>query len=55
MGISIKMVMQMMADAGMTDDAIMAAVPALAPIARYNGSPYYCPTKVSRYIKRAGY
>ena len=52
MGINAKMVAIMMADAGMGENSIMMAFDSLKPIATFDGAPYYCPTKVSRYIKK---
>jgi hypothetical protein len=52
MGINAKMVAIMMADAGLGENSIMMAFDSLKPIATFDGAPYYCPTKVSRYIKK---
>ena len=52
MGINAKMVVAMMMNEGMGENSIIAAFAAIKPIAHYNGAAYYCPTKVSRYIKK---
>ncbi len=52
MGINANMVAIMMSQAGMGDNAIMNAFADLKPIARMDGVAYFCPTKVSRYIKK---
>lgn len=52
MGINAKMVVSMMLEAGMGDNAIAVALSALKPIATFDRSPYYDPNTVSRYIRR---
>ena len=52
MGISVAMVVRMMASSGMGENSIMAAFDELKPIATYEGGKYYDPNQVSRYIKR---
>jgi hypothetical protein len=52
MGINAKMVVVMMSEAGMGENSIIVALNEIKPIARFNGAAYYCPTKVSRYIKK---
>jgi len=52
MGISAKMVATMMMQAGMGENSVIAAFNILKPIAKFDNAPYYCPTKVSRYIKK---
>jgi len=52
MGVSANMVAIMMDQAGMGENAIINAFSVLKPVARFDGCAYYCPTKVSRYIKK---
>ena len=52
MGISVAMVVKMMANAGMGENSIIAAFDDLKPVATYEGGKYYNPTQVSRYIKK---
>jgi hypothetical protein len=51
MGISVKMVVSMMLNAGMGENSIAVALGEIKHIATYEGAKYYCPTKISRYIK----
>lgn len=52
MGVSVSMVVKMMANAGMGENSIIAAFSELKAIATYEGSKYYDANQVSRYIKR---
>jgi len=52
MGINARMVVAMMTDAGMGENAIIAGLKALKPVAHFGGAPYFDVIAVSRYIKK---
>lgn len=52
MGISTALAARMMTDAGMGENAIIAAFSDLRPIATFDGAKYWNPSQVSRAIKR---